>query len=199
MNVQLDFPFVRLKFSDADDRHRRFLDSTFFKLDQQGPAGRQPLAAINIQVRFRRVVSGRADATTNNQAAPGPKGFQLEDAVRFHHRRMWVADTRGCWAELPLGRLSERPSHCWLEVEAEFDLYTLLTQVLEPLMAVMLAGQGVAMVHASAVAKQSSAMVYPAWRHTGKTRLMLELTSQGLLTDGGRLLFAGWPASVLVP
>jgi len=66
-------------------------------------------------------------------------------------------------------------------------------------MAVMLAGQGVAMVHASAVAKQSSAMVYPAWRHTGKTRLMLELTSQGLLTDGGRLLFAGWPASVLVP
>ncbi len=155
----IELPFARIRLAHCEPRHRRYFESQFTRTD--------PIA------------ESRLELVVDFAATPLPPDCVLvEDGIAVDEQAVYVRDTRGRAARLDIGQIGSDAIH--FQVDPDFDLYYLYTFLLEPLIIIHLTHRGILVAHASAVVdEQNQAHVFAAWRHTGKTDLLLTLAKRG--------------------
>ncbi len=165
MNYTRLLPGFKLEFTDTNARHRAFFAQLLFDL----PGETLSPAAV-IHIHFKKTDLSRAKA-------------QVEEDTLSDGNHFYILDTKKRAVEVNFAELT--PQGISMNVDPDFDLYYLFTFILEPLMIVLGAHLDLMFLHSSGViSPEGNAVVFPAWRHTGKTHTILNLTQRGWLFGG---------------
>lgn len=158
MNHTISLPFCSITLSGDFKNHLQFFSDQFFEL----AVTPQPLLTIAIEC----------------QPVTLPELYtQLESSVAYDHKTVFLLDAHGkALSFLPSAIGKSRIS---LTVDPEFDSYYLYNYLLEPMQVIWGAHHGVSFIHASGLYKNQQGLLFPAWRNTGKTNIMLSALSQG--------------------
>lgn len=156
MTYNLNLNLFNLKLTNAQKKHINYFKSQFFKINAKNKN------LINIEVIFKKISL--------------PKEIKLleEDFQFDKNNNSYILDTQKNVAKINFTKLSANNLTC--EVDSNFDLYYLYAYILEPLLIIFGAKKRISFVHSSAIEKEGESTLFPAWRHTGKTHLVLNKT-----------------------
>ncbi len=158
MNHTINVPFSKFVFINANKKHAKYFDTQFIKTTYKTPLAFEIETTFTpIELTYFRSLEGTFFAEAN---------------------RFYVADIKGKLASVDFLSLHQKVVR--VEADPDFDLYYLYSFVLEPLYIVKAASKNILLLHASAVASPKvGAIVFTAWRHTGKTDSILHLAHHG--------------------
>lgn len=154
----ITLPFCRITLSGEFENHLRFFNEQFFALSLTP----EPLITINIEC----------------QPVKLPELYtQLESSTAFDGKTIFLFDANGKVISFTPNALGD--SKISLTVDPDFDSYYLYNYLLEPIQVIWGAHHGVSFIHASGLYKNQQGILFPAWRNTGKTNIMLSALNQG--------------------
>lgn len=157
MILKLQLPFSEIIVKNAQDEHRVFFDSIYFSQKYDTPIKLKFVLSIDENIMIDAV--------------------QFAENMSVHNKRTILYDTKNIPAIIDSIPNKRNEIHC--SVGIGYDLYYFFTFIIEPLLIINLAKHNVLFLHASSVAVGDKAYVMPAWRHTGKTRTVLEMLKTG--------------------
>lgn len=155
---KIKLPFTTLILQNAPQKWENFFSSMFF-YDADHTRN-----YLNIEIVVKEIVR-HADE------------FYLEEKTVKSGDSFVVFDTKMNRAIINFH--SFRQDNITLVVDPEFDLYYLFTFFIEPLMIIWNTANGILYLHASGYAENDGVIIQTAWRHTGKTKTILNKCSQG--------------------
>ncbi len=159
--MNIDLPFIQIRLQGEKSKQRSFFNQLFFKLPQQDLTKCTP--KIFVDLKFE-TLNHHLDYCLENKS-----GLTKDGEFVF-------LDTKKKQASLNLNSLNL--SGFKLIVNPDFDLYYLFTFLIEPLMIILATKHEITFLHASAMARNMKAVIFAAWRHTGKTQKILNLSKE---------------------
>jgi hypothetical protein len=167
-------PGVAAAFHNAPEPFRSVYDRELGALVRHDV----PSDDVVLDVTFRDLTLPPTAVYMGHDCAHGDGRFFLLDGMAAAHVQL---------AELGTGRVE-------IAVSRDFDPVRLLGYVVEPLLRLLAIRRGVLFLHASSVSLEGRGVAFPAWGHTGKTNIMLALTtrhSAAFLADDWSILTRG--------
>lgn len=159
MNITFSVPFAQIKVINAQAEHDAFFKKIYFKQTYKTPT----LIKVNLTIKKIEIRK---------------KELLQSESSCFDGSHFYILDTKQKKACIDFHLFTKR--NIAITVEPDFDLYYLFTFVIEPLLVIISAQHDIIYFHSSSVVTaQGRAIIFPAWRHTGKTQSILNLTQQG--------------------
>ena len=159
MKHVLVVPFAKIILVDISKKQLDFFKNIYFEQD------------FDMSEKIVITISFRDHLATHSSILIAGKSARFDsDFV--------ISDSRNKLCSISISSMNA--SCCQLYIEHGFDLYFAFTFIIEPLLIILSAANNIAYLHASAVADfDGKALVFSAWRHTGKTHRLLRLLSKG--------------------
>lgn len=155
MNKKINLPFSKINLINCSQKQFDFLSGYFFKVqfDTQ--------IFFEINVKFEKINL--------------PSHYkQIEKDTYIDQDNLYLSDTKKRLCQIS----SLIDDQLTLSCDQDFDLYYLFSFILEPLLIINLINHEVIFIHSSAVTKNNKAILFPAWRNTGKTETILKLSQK---------------------
>lgn len=161
MKFIINLPFSKIVFVNAIKTHKVYFENLFFSVAEKYPKPKYKITVIFEQIDlFRKNL------------------LYLEEDTSAAKGKLYVSDTKGNKVAISPDLFSK--TNITLKSDPDFDLYFLYNYIIEPLLIIWAAEHGILYIHASAVWKDGSANVFPAWRHTGKTSSIFSLAKENI-------------------
>jgi len=156
MNYKLHLNLISISLKNANQKHIDYFKSQFFNIEDTQEA------LLNINIDFNNIQLS--------------KDYKiLEDTFYFDSdNNTYILDTQKNKAKLNFNKMNS--NNIYIEVDIDFDLYYLYSHIIEPLFIIFGVEKDILFIHSSSVEKDNKGTLYPAWRHTGKTHLLLKQT-----------------------
>ena len=159
MNHSFSVPFAKISLQSISKNELHFFKNLYFEENLEAPI------KITFDIAFQANASVAPDSIIAGKTSRSRRNFI-------------ITDTKGKLCSIDVSSLTQ--SYCKLHIEHGFDLYFAFTFIIEPLLIILSAANNIAYLHASAVANtDNKALVFSAWRHTGKTHRVLALLGEG--------------------
>ena len=151
MNFVINIPFIKIRVYQAQKRHWRFFNDLLFQDSIDGKN------IITIDIFFEKIKSKTK--------------YILEKDAISDGQNFFYQDVKGNKVTINWSQL--KVNYFKFIIDPNFDLYAFFTFILEPIFIILGAQNNILFLHASGVVKKNQALIFPAWRNTGKTNTIL--------------------------
>lgn len=159
MTLHFSVPFAQIKINNALPEHKSFFEKIYFHQTYDTPS----FLSVEINCRSLANLKTRESLRCGNMSLVG--------------NQCLLFDTKGLAALVLFKPNSSKIIQ--LSVEPGFDLYYLFTFLIEPLIIIFSSYEQVLYVHSSSISHNGNGHLMPAWRHTGKTKTVLQYLAKG--------------------
>lgn len=159
MTLHFSVPFAQIKIINALPEHKIFFEKIYFSQEYDTPS----FLSVEINCVSLKMLKTKATLRCGNMSLVGNKCL--------------LFDTKGLAALVSFQPTASKTIK--LSVEPGFDLYYLFTFLIEPLLIIFSSFQQVLYVHSSSISHKDNGHLMPAWRHTGKTKTVLQYLAKG--------------------